>query len=305
MDQEILASRARVSRRRLLAVGGSIGVGTLLAACGDSSEGGGQATVTTTEGTTATIEPTTPTGTTTGGGSTADDLVALLDEADTCSLAKEQTQGPYWFDVDSIRSDVTEDRPGTELALALRVVDASNCDADGKPGVVSNAVVEIWHCDAGGSYSGFESGASGPGGGGGPGAGGGPGGDSGGTTSSGSYSEGVQEATPTDDETYLRGAQVTGKDGIVRFTTIYPGWYSGRTVHIHLKVHVDKQNVLTTQLYFDEALNTAVFETEPYNSRTNRDTFNDGDSIYDASGLVTAKAEGSRYLAALNLGVNA
>ncbi len=298
MDQEILASRQRVSRRRLLAVGGSIGVGTLLAACGDSSDGG-TATVTTTEGTTATIEPTTPAATTTASGSSTSDVVALLDQANTCSLAKEETQGPYWFDVDAIRSDVTEDRPGTELDLALRVVDAANCDADGKPGVVPNAVVEIWHCDAGGSYSGFESGSSGPGG------GGGPGGESSGTTSDGSYSEGVQEATPTDDETYLRGAQVTGKDGIVRFTTIYPGWYSGRTVHIHLKVHVDKKNILTTQLYFDEAVNTAVFETAPYSSRTGRDTFNDGDSIYDASGLLTAKADGDRYLGAINLGVNA
>ncbi|MBJ7473112.1 MAG: intradiol ring-cleavage dioxygenase [Solirubrobacteraceae bacterium] len=300
MDQDVLASRAAVSRRRLLAVGGSIGIGTLLAACGDSADGG-SATVTTNEGTTATIEPTTPAATTSSGTSAgaSNDLVALLDEANTCSLAKEQTQGPYWFDVDSIRSDITEDRPGTELQLALRVVDAGNCDADGTPATVDNAVVEIWHCDAGGSYSGFESGSSGQGG--------GPpgGGESGGTTSDGEYSEGVQEATPTDDSTYLRGAQVTDKDGIAKFTTIYPGWYRGRTVHIHLKVHVNKKNVLTTQLYFDEELNSKVFDTAPYSSRTGRDTFNDGDSIYDASGLVTAKADGDAYIAAINLGIDA
>lgn len=302
MHDDIAASRARVSRRRLLAVGGSIGLGTLVAACGDSSSGDGTATVTTPEGTTATIQPTTPAATTGGSKSPGSRAVALLDDAKTCSLATEETQGPYWFDVDAIRTDITEDRPGASLHLAIRVVDGATCDADGSPEGVHNAVVEIWHCDAGGSYSGFESGAAGPGGG--PPGGGGPGGGGGGDVSDGSYSEGVQEASPTDDSTYLRGAQVTDKDGIAQFTTIYPGWYSGRTVHIHLKVHIDKKNVLTTQLYFDETLTAKVYEASPYSSRTNRDTFNDDDSIYDASGLLTAEADGDGYAGAINLGLN-
>lgn len=298
MHDDIAASRARVSRRRLLAVGGSIGLGTLIAACGDASDAAdGTTTVTTPEGTTATIQPTTPA--TTGSGSSkaaSSRAVALLDDAKTCSLAKEETQGPYWFDVDAIRTDITEDRPGAPLQLALRVVDGATCDADGNPEGIRNAVVEIWHCDAGGSYSGFESGAGGP-------PGGGPGGG-GGEVSDGSYSEGVQEATPTDDSTYLRGAQVTDQDGVAQFATIYPGWYSGRTVHIHLKVHIDKKNVLTTQLYFDDDFTAKVYEASPYASRPNRDVFNDGDSIYDASGLVTAVADGDGYAAALNLGLN-
>lgn len=305
MDQDVIASRARLSRRRLLAAGGSIGIGTLLAACGDNSSG--PATVTTTRGTTATVSPTT-----TAGSGSADRAVALLDQAKTCALAKEETQGPYWFDVDSIRSDITEDRPGTKLRLAVRVVDADNCSADGTPAVVESAVVEIWHCDAGGVYSGFESGSSGDPAGGAPPGGGGPpeetgmGGDAGSaTTSDGSYSEGVQEATPTDDETFLRGAQVTGQDGIAQFTTIYPGWYRGRTVHIHLKVHVNKTNVLTTQLYFNEDTNAEVYKTKPYSSHTGRDTFNDGDSIFDESGTLTTQADGDRYLAAINLGISA
>ena len=282
----------------MLAVGGSIGLGTLLAACGDDGAGSsdGTTTVTTPEGTSATIQPTTPStsGASEASGSRA---VTLLDDAPTCSLAKEETQGPYWFDVDSIRTDITEDRPGAPLYLALRVVDAAKCDADGNPGAVANAVVEVWHCDAGGSYSGFESGGAGPGG--------GPGSSGGGDVSDGSYSEGVQEATPTDDSTYLRGAQVTDQDGIAQFRTIYPGWYSGRTVHIHLKVHIDKENVLTSQLYFDETLTAKVFEASPYSSRPDRDTFNDGDGIFDASGLLTAEADGKGYAAALNLGLNA
>ncbi len=115
---------------------------------------------------------------------------------------------------------------------------------------------------------------------------------------------GDEEASPTDDATYLRGAQPTGKDGIARFTTIYPGWYQGRTVHIHLKVHIDKESVLTSQLYFDEDVNSEVFATSPYDERTGRDTFNDADGIYDASGLVSVTQQDDGYLGVINLGVN-
>lgn len=84
-----------------------------------------------------------------------------------------------------------------------------------------------------------------------------------------------------------------------------PGWYAGRTVHIHLKAHIDKQTVLTTQLFFDEKLNSAVFKTSPYDERGGRTTFNDGDSIYDKTGqlAVTKRADG--YLGVINLGINA
>ena len=190
-------------------------------------------------------------------------------------LSKEETQGPYWFDVDSIRSDIREDRPGATFELALRALDCSGS------GPIPNAVIEIWHCDAGGVYSGFESGSAGgpgdappgppPRNGGGGGAPGGSGGND-------------QEATPTDDGTYLRGAQTTDKDGIVTFTTIFPGWYRGRTTHIHVKVHIDKKTVLTTQLFFDEALLNTVNAAAPYSSHTGREsnTTNAQDSIYDA-----------------------
>ena len=211
-------------------------------------------------------------------------------------MSPEQTQGPYWFDVDSIRDDIREKRPGTRLDLALRVQDLSKCRSGGDPAPISNAVVEIWHCDAGGVYSGSNprrpagrggapSGRWPPPGGGGPGGSSAPGGE----TSNGSYSVGDQEAQPQDDGTYLRGAQPTDSDGIARFTTIYPGWYQGRTVHIHVKAHIDKKTVLTSQLFFDEKVNAAVFASSPYDERSGRDTFNDGDSIFDEAGLVVTK----------------
>lgn len=303
MHEEIRASRLRVTRRRALSIGGTLGLGGFLAACG--SDGGGSAgatstttaTVETTAGTTATVQP---------SSTAAADVVALLDRAATCTLAQEETQGPYWFDVDSIRSDVREDRPGMRLELALRVQDMAQCKAGGEAAPVANAVVEIWHCDAGGSYSGFESGAmGGPGGGAPPEGGGPPSGSGSGETSDGSYSQGDSEATTSDDGTYLRGAQATDRNGVAQFTTIYPGWYQGRTVHIHLKVHVDKRTVLTTQLYFDEALNDAVFATAPYDERSGRDVTNDSDGIYDPVGLLDVSRDGDGYLGVINLGVNA
>ncbi|HST39149.1 MAG TPA: hypothetical protein VLK58_06560 [Conexibacter sp.] len=193
MHEEIRASRLRVTRRRALSIGGTLGLGGFLAACGSDGGGSGSATgattatVETTAGTTATVQP---------SSTAAADVVALLDRAATCTLAQEETQGPYWFDVDSIRSDVREDRPGTRLALALRVQDMAQCKVGGEAAPVANAVVEIWHCDAGGSYSGFESGAMGP-----------PGDSGSGETSDGSYSQGDSEATTSDDGTYLRGAR--------------------------------------------------------------------------------------------------
>jgi len=173
--------------------------------------------------------------------------------------------------------------------------------------------VEIWHCDAGGVYSGFESASQGGPGGGGPGGGGpggggpgggGPGGGGSGDTSDGSYSAGDAEASPSDDGTYLRGAQVADRNGVVQFTTIYPGWYRGRTVHIHLKLHVDRKTVVTTQLYFDEAVNDAVFATSPYDTHTGRETRNEDDSIYDPAGLVTVRRTASGYMGVINIGVN-
>ncbi|AHK28868.1 protocatechuate dioxygenase [Rhodococcus opacus PD630] len=322
MNKDVEKSRLRISRRRALALGGTVSLGGLIAACTGNGSGSTSASASSTA---AASSATT----------SADTVTALLDQAPQCVLAVEETQGPYWFDVDSIRSDIREDRPGTKLQLALRVQDLTNCSADGSAAVVSNAVVEIWHCDAGGVYSGFESGskaadfsgngapagappaggpgggqppAGGPGGAGGPGPGG-PGGDmSGGSgeTSDGSYSVGDSEATTTDDGTYLRGAQTTDANGIAQFTTVFPGWYISRTTHIHLKVHIDKKTVLTTQLFFDEALLDEVYATAPYSDHTGRENNvnNSTDSIYDDAGLLTAATQSDGYLAAINLGID-
>jgi protocatechuate 3,4-dioxygenase beta subunit len=270
----------RVSRRTALAGISSIGLGALLAACGND---GSATTVTTSTGAPASITPQT---------TAAGDLASLFAGSNTCTLTETTTQGPYYFDADKIRSDIREDRQGTRLKVAVKVQDSEKCEP------IPNAVVEIWHCDAGGLYSGAESLSSGDGGGGGgaPPAGGLSGGAPSGAPDGGGANDGMQDLTPQDDKRYLRGAQVTDKDGIVQFTTIWPGWYRGRTAHIHAMVHVNNDRTLTTQMMFDEALNSKVYEQPPYSARTGRDTFNDNDNIYEDSMLMKVVQDGDGYL---------
>ncbi|MFD2357569.1 intradiol ring-cleavage dioxygenase [Nonomuraea ferruginea] len=162
------------------------------------------------------------------------------------------TAGPYYFDADKVRADIREDREGVRLRVAVKVQDSGSC----RP--IKDAVVEIWHCDAGGLYSGAEAMSRG----------------------GGALSASSPDLDPQDDERYLRGAQVTNADGVVEFTTIWPGWYRGRCVHIHAMVHVSDARVLTTQMMFGEALNDRILAGRPYAARGERDTRNDGDGIF-------------------------
>jgi protocatechuate 3,4-dioxygenase beta subunit len=176
--------------------------------------------------------------------------------AAACVLSPEVTERPYWIDNRLTRRDITEDRPGLPLELVLTVQDARTCEP------IEGADVEIWHCDAGGVYSGFESASQGGGGGGAPGA----------------------QQSPTDAERYLRGHQRAGAEGRVRFHTIYPGWYRGRTPHIHLKVHAGGDVVHTGQLFFPESVTAAVYRRAPYRSHGRPDTSHAADQIYAQAG---------------------
>lgn len=250
----------KIDRRQALGALGAVSLSGLLAACGGDDEQTG--TVTTSKGESSTVRK---------KSSTSDAAAEVFDESATCELTPELTEGPYYFDVDSIRSDITEDREGTKLRLALRVRDADSCEP------IKNAIVDVWHCDALGLYSGFESASQG----------GGPGGGSG----------------PTDDETYLRGAQATNSDGVVEFTTIYPGWYRGRTVHIHCKVHLDKATLLTTQLFTTRKYDDKVYASAPYAQGGGRDTYNDADSIYEDGLELSLSDDGDGVLGVMTFDV--
>ena len=208
---------------------GTVSLGALLASCGDEEGPEAQTDA-------ATSDP--------------------FDGAPTCRVTPEATEGPYYFDVDKVRSDIREGRDGAKLRLAIRVRDADSCEP------ISNAVVDIWHCDALGSYSGFD-----------------------------------------EEGTFLRGAQVTTAKGAAEFVTVYPGWYPGRTVHIHAKVHLDNQTVLTTQLYFADDFTTAVYEQEPYSTRPDRDVLNDSDGIFDDKLVMKLSEEEDGYLGVISFDV--
>ncbi|MFJ2828782.1 intradiol ring-cleavage dioxygenase [Streptomyces sp. NPDC087263] len=199
-------------------------------------------------------------------------------------LTTETTEGPYYIDADKIRQNVTEDEEGIPLALRLKVIDAETC----RP--VRNAAVDIWHCSALGIYSGYEDMGNGGGGGPrptgvptGPPPTGGPGGPG-----------GPVHQEPTDDERYLRGTWRTDKHGFVTFRTVFPGWYQGRCVHIHVKVHVDGEwtssgyegghTCHTGQLFFDEESVLASAELDPYSTNTIARTTLDEDTIYPDNG---------------------
>jgi len=205
--------------------------------------------------------------------------------AAACSLTPEQTEGPYYIDLDKIRSDIREDRQGTPLRLAVRVMDADGCTP------VKDAVFEVWHCDAGGLYSGFEQASQA-----------GAGRRGGGPASAAPV---TGEAAGTDQTGYLRGAQVTNADGIAVITTVYPGWYQGRTVHIHAKVQLNNRESLTTQLYFDDKLSDEVYAKAPYGLRQGPRTLNGDDNIYRRQTTITASKEGDGYLGLITMGISA
>ena len=227
-----------------------------------------------------------------GGGALAVDAVAQervpgkkakgTPGEDCYVLTSETVEGPYYIDADKIRRDVTEDREGIPLLLHLTVIDAVTCAP------IRDAAVDIWHCDAAGVYSGYEDLGNG---GGGPAPTGEP--PTGSPTGAppGGNPGGHQE--PTDDTRYLRGTWKTDRHGHVTFRTVFPGWYRGRCVHIHTKVHVDGEwtdagyegghTCHTGQFFFVEAV-VATETVEPYASNTAERTLLSEDTIYDQSG---------------------
>ena len=105
----------------------------------------------------------------------------------------------------------------------------------------------------------------------------------------------------------MRGIQPTDADGRATFVTVYPGWYQGRTVHIHVKVHVGGNVVHTGQLFFNDALTDAVYRAKPYSNRPNRDTRNADDSIFVNGGkrsMLVVKRSGKGYAGSITMGVH-
>jgi protocatechuate 3,4-dioxygenase beta subunit len=187
-----------------------------------------------------------------------------------CRLTPQVTQGPYWFDPRINRADVTEGKPGAPVRVTVTVVDGA-C----RP--IAGARVDLWHCDAGGVYSGYDG-------------------------------QGDDHRTGAKGQTFLRGAQITDAAGRVTFRSIWPGWYEGRTPHMHLKVFLDARTVLTCQLFVPDALSEYLYGNVPAYRRTGRrDTFNrqDGIALQGGEAMVAAVKElKDGYELALTVGVD-
>ncbi|MGW7256330.1 intradiol ring-cleavage dioxygenase [Streptomyces sp. NPDC054834] len=205
---------------------------------------------------------------------------APVDAAAVCTLTKEMTEGPYYLDGALVRTDITEGKAGIPFKLALTVVNSA-CTP------ISNALVEVWHTDALGEYSGYV---------------------------------GNNGHNESDDRTFLRGGVLTNSSGVANITTIYPGWYRGRCIHIHVKVHTGVTltsdgsftggtTVHTGQLFINESITTAVARVSPYSTNTTTRTTLAQDGIYDdggaSSGLMTVTGSTSAgYTGTLTLGVS-
>jgi protocatechuate 3,4-dioxygenase beta subunit len=187
----------------------------------------------------------------------------------SCVVHPQQTEGPFFVDEKLLRSDVRADSrtgvvsAGSPLELRLTIAQVS---AAGACAPLAGAQVDIWQCDALGRYSDVN-----------------------------------DRRNSTNGQTFLRGHQVTDAKGIVQFTTIYPGWYPGRAVHVHFKVRTAASSSpayeFTSQFYFDERLTDRVHSRAPYATHTGQRMRNESDGLFSNGGTqltlpVTERGEG-------------
>jgi len=196
-----------------------------------------------------------------------------------CVVRPELTLGPYFVDQQLNRSDIRPEpsdgsvREGIPLTLAINVLDVANSSCT----PITDAQVDVWHCDAQGVYSGVS-----------------------------------DQGFDTTGQKFLRGYQLTDGTGKAQFLTIYPGWYQGRAVHIHFMIRTtgaDGQSYeFVSQFFFDDTLSDQVFAQEPYASKGQRDMRNADDNIYNGGGdqlLLAVTGDNSNgYAAAINIGLD-
>lgn len=188
-----------------------------------------------------------------------------------CVVRPALTEGPIFVDDQANRSDIRSDpstgaiSEGAALSLTFRVSTLGGSDCVPLEG----AQVDLWHCDAFGIYS-----------------------------------DTNYENMGTVGQKFLRGHQFTDANGDAAFTTVYPGWYDGRAVHVHFKVRPNDGQEFASQLFFDPALTDKVYAEAPYNTRGERTVRNSADGIAEQSGdqmILDVAANGDGYEATFNI----
>jgi protocatechuate 3,4-dioxygenase beta subunit len=192
-----------------------------------------------------------------------------------CIVRPEQMEGPYFVDERLNRSDIRSDpadgsvKEGVPLQVAIRVHEIrANVCAP-----LAGAMVDLWQCDALGVYSDVR-----------------------------------DRAFDTRGKKFLRGHQITGADGSAQFLTIYPGWYPGRTVHIHFKIRTNPESSrgaeFTSQIYFDDLLTDQVFTQAPY--AKGQRTRNRQDGIFEDGGealMLPLTKQGEGFAGVFDIGL--
>jgi protocatechuate 3,4-dioxygenase beta subunit len=198
----------------------------------------------------------------------------------SCVLRPEQIEGPYFVDEQLNRSDIRSDptdgtvKAGTLMRLGIRVGQAQGAMC--LP--LAGAVVDLWQCDAVGIYS---------------------------------DALDINGAFNTQGKKFLRGLQMTDAGGSCEFVTIFPGWYPGRTVHLHLKIRArnpanNRMTTFTTQLYFTDAITDEIHAMAPYAARGRRTTPNARDGSFADMGsrlIVELARQGQGYAGVFPIGI--
>jgi protocatechuate 3,4-dioxygenase beta subunit len=188
----------------------------------------------------------------TAAGTATASVAAVASSLPSCVVVPELTEGPYYVNENLDRSDIrTDTSDGTVSEGAVLTIDWVVSQVDGNACIpLEGVLVDVWHCDALGVYSDVSGAGAG--------------------------------------KKFLRGNQTTDATGVARFTTVFPGWYQGRAVHIHFKMRSDavasSGHEFTSQLFFDEATTARIFAAAPYSQKGSGWLKNDADGIYQGGG---------------------
>jgi protocatechuate 3,4-dioxygenase beta subunit len=194
----------------------------------------------------------------------------------SCVVRPEMTEGPFFVDDKLKRTDIRSDPSSGVMSVGVPLILSFLVSkvGTGSCAPLTGAMVDVWHCDALGNYSDVQ----------------------------GSETQGKQ---------FLRGYQLTDAKGVAKFTTVYPGWYRGRAVHIHFKIRMmsgsSTVSEFTSQLFFNEKVTDVVHAQPPYAQMGKRTVLNSGDGIYRNGGsqlLISPTRSASGYAATFGVGMN-